>query len=153
MSQTARPAKFLAPALVACLTLGIAGCGTDDIQFNGGVFDAVGLSDNSKVKSNDPKLAERAPLVVPPTLDRLPPPGEAPPPDQIAGIQDPDEQKKLSQDELQAKQEEYCKKNYDDARMRGDESASGAEGPLGPCRPSILTAVKKYNTSGDDAGQ
>ncbi|MCK9910487.1 hypothetical protein MXD81_15180, partial [Microbacteriaceae bacterium K1510] len=68
------PARFcrlspILPLFAAGLTLALAACGTDDIQFNGGIFDAVGLSDNSKAKSGDPKLAERAPLVVPPTLD------------------------------------------------------------------------------------
>ncbi|HEY8248058.1 MAG TPA: hypothetical protein VIG38_12355, partial [Hyphomicrobium sp.] len=84
MPPRSRPARSVLPVLAACLTVGIAGCGTDDIQFNGGVFDAIGLNDAKK--SGDPKLAERAPLVVPPSLDRLPAPGEAPPPSQIAGI-------------------------------------------------------------------
>jgi hypothetical protein len=122
----------------------------DDVQFNGGIFDAVGLSDNAKAKmrSGDPKVAERAPLVVPPSLAKLPVPGEqAQTQDQnIAGIKDPDEVKKVSQAELERKQAEYCKINYDDAKIRGDETtALNAEGPLGPCRPSVLSSVKKWN--------
>ena len=137
--------RRLSPILAAALTLVLAGCGTDDIQFNGGIFDAVGLSDNNKSKGGDPKVAERAPLVVPPTLDRLPAPGETPAePTQIAGITDPDEAKKKSQSELEKQQAEYCEKNYRSAVMRGEE-ASTVEGPLGPCRPSVLTAIKKYN--------
>ncbi len=61
------------------------------MELNGGIFDAVGLNDAKKV--GDPKLAERAPLVVPPSLDRLPPPGETPAPTEIAGIKDPDASK------------------------------------------------------------
>ena len=141
------------PILAACLTLGIAGCGTDDIQFNGGIFDAVGLSDAGKTRGGDPKLAERAPLVVPPSLDRLPPPGEAPPPTQIADIKDPDAQKKLSQAELEAKQAEFCRKNYDDPLSRGDESVASVEGPMGPCRKSVLTAIKKWNGEEETEGQ
>ena len=142
------------PILAACLTLGIAGCGTDDIQFNGGIFDAVGLSDAGKTKGGDPKLAERAPLVVPPSLDRLPPPGEAPQPAQIADIKDPDAQQKLSQAELEAKQAEYCKVNYDQAMAHGDEAtAINATGPMGPCRKSVLTAVKKWNGDDEAEGQ
>lgn len=152
------PARFcrlspILPLFAAGLTLALAACGTDDIQFNGGIFDAVGLSDNSKAKSGDPKLAERAPLVVPPTLDRLPAPGEAPTaPAQIAGINDPDAAKAKSKAELEAQQKEYCDKNYRDAGMRGEE-ASMVEGPLGPCRPSILTAIKKYNQGDEAEGQ
>ena len=151
MPPRSRPARSVLTAIAACLTLGIAGCGTDDIQFNGGIFDAVGLSDAGKTKSADPKLAERAPLVVPPSLDRLPAPGEAAaPPAQIADIKDPDEQKKLSRVELEKKQAEYCEKNYEDPKMRGEE-VSSVEGPLGPCRKSVLSAIKNYNKSEDEA--
>jgi hypothetical protein len=125
----------------------------DDVQFNGGLFDMVGLSDSAKakLKSGDPKIAERQPLVVPPSLERLPPPGEpAQAPDQqLAAIQDPDAVKKASKEELERKQAEYCKVNYEQAMGRGDETtALAAEGPLGPCRPSVLNSVKKWN-SGD----
>jgi hypothetical protein len=123
----------------------------DDVQLNGGVFDAIGLNDAKK--TGDPKLAERAPLVVPPSLDRLPAPGEAPPPSQIAGINDPDAAKQKSHEELEKQQAEYCKKNYDDAIKHGDEAtAANAEGPLGPCRKSVLTAIKKWNAEEDDTG-
>jgi hypothetical protein len=135
--------------MTACLALGLAGCSSDDIQLNGGIFDAVGLNDTKK--SGDPKLAERAPLVVPPSLDRLPAPGEAPQPAQIADIKDPDALKKLSQADLEAKQAEYCKVNYDQAMAHGDEAtAANAEGPMGPCRKSVLTAIKKWNGEGQE---
>jgi hypothetical protein len=137
--------------MAACLALGVAGCSSDDIQFNGGIFDAVGLNDTKK--TGDAKLAERAPLVVPPSLDRLPPPGEAPQPAQIADIKDPDAQKKLSQAELEAKQAEFCRKNYDDPLSRGDESVTSVEGPMGPCRKSVLTAIKKWNGEEETEGQ
>jgi hypothetical protein len=153
MPPRSSPARSVLSLLAACLTLGIAGCGTDDVQFNGGIFDAVGLSDNTKSKSGDPKLAERAPLVVPPSLDRLPPPGEVAPPTQIADIKDPDAQKAVTRAELEAKQAEYCKVNYEDAKARGDDSAASAEGPLGPCRPSVLSSFKKWNGGDEVEGQ
>jgi hypothetical protein len=149
-----------AGAFLACvLALAVAGCGTDDIQFNGGVFDMVGLSDSARAKSSngDPKIAERAPLVVPPTMDRLPPPGEAQssPDGQVAGVHDADATKAQSEAELERQQAAYCKVNYDDAKMRGDDStAINAAGPLGPCRPSVLNSIKKWNASDSgDAGQ
>jgi len=122
----------------------------DDVQLNGGIFDAVGLNDTKK--SGDPKIAERAPLVVPPSLDRLPTPGEAPPPTQIAGITDPDAAKQKSREELEKQQAEYCEKNYDDPMRRGEEVAM-VEGPLGPCRKSVLTAIKKWNEEDDTGSQ
>jgi hypothetical protein len=136
--------------MAACLALAVAGCSSDDIQFNGGIFDAVGLNDTKK--SGDPKLAERAPLVVPPSLDRLPAPGEAPQPAQIADIKDHDAEKQKSRQELENQQAEYCEKNYADPMRRGEE-VSMVEGPLGPCRKSVLTAIKKWNEEDDTGGQ
>lgn len=138
------PKVFVAVA-ASVLTLGAAGCSMDDVSLNGGVFDAVGLSDSSRAKSKtgEPKVAERAPLVVPPRLDNLPAPGEAPPPDTgLASIHDPDEQAKVTQAELERQQAEYCEKNYSE----NDASTDSAEGPLGPCRKSILTSIKKWNS-------
>jgi hypothetical protein len=134
--------------LAAVIGFGLAGCAQDDIQFNGGIFDAVGLSDATKVKSKEAKVAERAPLVVPPTLDRLPEPGSAPTADTtIAGIKDPDEVKSASKEELQRRQDEYCKVNYEQAKQRGDDTtADNAVGPLGPCRGSVLNAMKNWNS-------
>jgi hypothetical protein len=122
----------------------------DDVQLNGGIFDAVGLND-AKPKG-DPKIAERAPLVVPPSLDRLPAPGEAPAPSQIAGINDPDAAKQKSREELEKQQAVFCEKNYDDPMRRGEEVAM-VEGPLGPCRKSVLTAIKKWNAEDDTGSQ
>ncbi len=130
------------------LALGAAGCSMDDVQLNGGIFDAVGLSDSAraKSKSGEPKLAERAPLVVPPRVDSLPQPGEAQAPQdpQLAAIHDPDEVAKKTQEQLEKEQAEYCAKNYNEH----DASSDSAEGPLGPCRKSVLTAIKNWN-SGD----
>jgi len=147
---TSHPARALLPVLAACFGLGIAGCSMDDVQFNGGIFDAVGMSDSGKSKKGQPQLAERAPLVVPPTLDRLPAPGEGGSAPQIADIRDPDEQEKLSQAELEAQQAAYCKEHYERPRAHGDHSVDSVAGPLGPCRKSVLTAIQKWN-AGEDA--
>lgn len=153
MPPRTSPAKGIWPALAVCLALGVAGCSADDVQFNGGIFDAVGLSDSTKAKSGDAKVAERPGLVVPPSLDRLPAPGDATPESaQVAAIKDPDALKKLSHEEQARQQAEYCKVNYEQAMARGDEAtAINATGPLGTCRPSVLTAIKKYN-AGDSEG-
>ena len=61
-------------------------------------------------------------------------------------IQDPDVVKKASKEELERRQAAYCKVNYEQAKVRGDETtALTAEGPLGPCRPSVLNSIKKWN--------
>ena len=78
MASKARLPRGVVLAIPLCLAFAAGGCSMDDVQFNGGLFDMAGLSDSAKakLKSGDPKVAERAPLVVPPSLERLPPPGE-----------------------------------------------------------------------------
>jgi hypothetical protein len=97
-------------------------------------------------------MKERAGLVMPPTLDRLPEPGapaEAEPAD-VAAIKDPDKIATLSHEEQERKQAEFCKVNYDDAKTRGDDTtADNAVGPLGPCKKSVFTAIKQW-TGGDE---
>ncbi len=128
----------------------------DDVQFNGGIFNAMGLSDAARAKSSsgDPKLAAREPLVVPPKLDNLPKPGEPPAEEAttgaLAAIRDPDAAKKASHEELKRQQAEYCREHYEIPKQRGDDSADSATGPLGPCRPSVLTAIKKWNSGEDE---
>ncbi len=74
------------------------GCAMDDVEFNGGLFNAVGLGGN-KVKAAEPKMAQRAPIVIPPTLDRVPEPG-APPEaaaNDVAALDDPDKKAQTTQ--------------------------------------------------------
>lgn len=138
-------ATFTVALAVMAGTLG--GCGMDDIAFEGGIFDAVGLN-NTATKKAEPKLADRGPLVVPPTLERLPQPGEqleAQAADVTPLLDDPDRKIVVSEAELQKKQEEYCRKHYDLAKALGDNNADLAKGPLGDCRPSVLNVMKQMN--------
>lgn len=151
MSPRTRRPRILSGLAAGALALGAAGCAMDEVQFNGGLFDAVGLSDSARAKSSssEPKIAERAPLVVPPALDRLPAPGDPAVQDaNLAAIRDPDAVKAADQKELERQQAEYCKVHYEQAVQRGDDAeASTATGPLGPCRPSVLNAIKKWNSA------
>src|SRR5262245_37807527 len=138
-------------ALIALTLAGLAvtagGCTMDDVEFNGGIFNAVGLGGN-QTKSDEPKMAARTPLVLPPNAERLPAPGEAPgaAENEIAALDDPDKKLEVSKAELERQQAEYCKVNYEMAKARGDETGADlATGPLGPCRASVLTAIKKWN--------
>jgi hypothetical protein len=138
-------------AVTALMAVAVGGCSLDDVELNGGVFDALGVGANQP-KSAEPKLAARTPLVVPPSTASLPQPGtpaEAAAVDVTAAINDPDRKVVVDKAVLEKQQDEYCRKNYDPARAAGDASAASIEGPLGPCRPSVLTAVKKWN-GGED---
>jgi hypothetical protein len=140
--------KSRTAALLATLPLALllSGCAGDDIEFQGKIFDAVGIGGSGGPKSAEPKLAARAPIVLPPNLDRLPQPGEQPEaaaPD-VAALADPDQASKVSRAELERQQAEYCKKNYELPKAHGDISADSAVGPLGPCRASVLTAIENW---------
>jgi hypothetical protein len=138
--------RVVALAVIPLLALG--GCAMDEVEFNGGLFNMVGLGSQSK-KSKDPQVATRAPIVIPPTLTRIPPPGvpvESASPE-VAALADPDKIAKVSKAELERQQREYCEVHYHDAKARGDHDAESVEGPLGPCRASVLTAVKKWTES------
>ena len=135
--RSASAAKILGAALAL---LAFGGCSADDIELNGGVFDAVGLGAKSKASKAEPVMAARAPLVLPPNLERLPQPGapvggEAA---DVAALDDPDKKLVVDQAALQRQQAEYCKVNYEQKKAQGDETADLAEGPLGSCRGSVL---------------
>lgn len=149
MSRRTRSSRVALLSIPFLLAFGASGCSMDDVQFNGGLFDMVGLSDAAKANSSsEPKVAVRAPLVVPPSLDRLPQPGseEAAENTEIAGIKDHDAAKTASKKELARQQAEYCKVHYEQAKTRGEE-VDFVTGPLGSCRKSVLTSIKNWNKS------
>lgn len=142
--------RVMRAAVVSC-ALVVAGCSADDIELNGKIFDAVGL--NTKTKTTEPKMVARAPLVMPPNPERVPEPG-LPPEGQatdLAALADPDIRSKTSKEELERQQAEYCKTNYELAKAHGDNNADQAAGPLGPCRGSILSAIKSFSGGDDEA--
>lgn len=62
---------------VVLITLLLGGCGgfsAGDIQFEGKIFDAVGLN-GANARREEPKLKKRAPIVLPPDA-KLPEPGK-----------------------------------------------------------------------------
>ncbi|MET1046653.1 MAG: hypothetical protein ABWX70_08110 [Hyphomicrobium sp.] len=147
-----KSAQIIGLFATAC-TLVLGGCGGfDGVQLNGKVFDAMGLNGSSTAQG-DPKMAVRQPLVIPPGVEALPPPGSGKAEQPVlAEIQDPDKKKQVSQADLERKQAEYCKKNYDEAQFRGDSSADSISGPLGSCHPSVFSAVQKWTTGSTRKG-
>jgi hypothetical protein len=147
MTRRHKPSTTLRAAAIAAVVVFAGGCSMDDVELNGGVFNALGVGANQP-KAETPKLAARPGIVVPPDITRLPPPGqpaEAQAADIAALVDDPDRKTQVNQAELERQQAEYCEKNYEKAKALGDNNADLATGPLGPCRASVLTAVKKWN--------
>ena len=139
-------------AVIAAVVVGacLGGCAAEDIELNGKLFELAGVSGIGK-KGPAKELAPRTGLVVPPDLNKLPDPNQPASVNHAEAaldlIKDPDRVKQLSQEELQRQQAEACKE-YELAKMRGDEaSAINMEGPLGPCRKSVLTSVGNWMKS------
>lgn len=146
-SLAIRAVRVVAVAAVVAL----AGCGMDDIQLNGKIFDAVGMNNTGSVKK-EATVRERSPLVVPPGLDKLPEPGTsgATQAAGIAEIKDYDAAKQTTKADLERQQAAYCKVHYEQAKAHGSADADSAAGPLGSCRGSVFSAIKSWNESGQD---
>ena len=139
--HVARVASF---SMMLAGAFALAGCSAGDVELNGKLFDAMGVSGSAQSqRSKTPQLASRAPLVVPPSLDKLPPPETA----SVANTDgsfpiDPEQRSSLSATELQRRQVEYCKEHYDKAVAFGDHAkAATAMGPMGSCAPSAMKNV------------
>jgi hypothetical protein len=131
---------------VACAALSLAGCSAGDVQLNGKVFDMLGSATGLSAGDKEITVAPRSGLVLPPSTGSLPEPGSASVPDgQLAQIVDHDRKKVVDKSALAAKQAEYCKVNYEQAKLRGDSTADLATGPAGPCRPSALGLIDDIN--------
>ena len=144
------PKTFARLLPVLGLALSLAACSAGDVQLNGKVFDAIGSLTGSGGANEDAKVPVRPGLVVPPGLDKLPEPGSsnAVPDGQLAQITDHDRAKVVDKSALQAKQAEYCKVNYEQAKQRGDSTADLAVGPLGSCRPSAMGLLEGIDFGG-----
>ena len=132
--------QTLALPLIGFFALVLAGCSPGDIQLEGKVFDAIGVNNLTGGKKADPKLAARAPLVMPPATGTLPQPGsEVAPDNALAGIRDPEQTKKLDEERLAKAQKEYCDKHFDPQQAAIENIE--VIGPAGNCRQSILDNV------------
>jgi hypothetical protein len=115
--------------------LTLAGC-ADGVELNGKVFDWMGVSPAAmESQRREPKMSERAPLVLPPDANRLPEPGSG----QAGRVDDPSwpadpEKRKLAQaQERERLHMAYCKGEiqWKERALNKDESAPRS--PFGPC--------------------
>ena len=143
--------RLTAGAAALALGAGLAGCSAGDVQLNGKVFEALGSLTGASQPEGDVKVAARPGLVAPPPMQNLPQPGSQAVPDgQMADIVDHDRKKVADKSALEGKQAEYCKVNYEQAKLRGDQTTADlAVGPLGPCRPSAMGLVDSINIGGE----
>lgn len=135
-TRTGRRIKTgLAITISAAALLG--GC-SDGVEINSRLLDSVGLSTAAlSANRKEPNLAPRAPLVMPPSTQKLPEPGVAPPPppEVAAGgawPKDKDQEKVASVKEKARQQAQYCRDgNWKERAL--DNDFGGTQGPQGQC--------------------
>ncbi|MGE0767376.1 MAG: hypothetical protein AB7L90_12990 [Hyphomicrobiaceae bacterium] len=134
-----RAKRSVGRLVVGIALLALPGCGgIDGVELNGKVFEAVGLTGALGGKKSEPKTEQRAPLVLPPSTERLPEPGEsvAPPAPvqtaQAAWPNDPDKQRVASESAKNKAQADYCRDGNWKERAMGDDLAA-SQGPNGSC--------------------
>ena len=132
---------------LVCGTLGLSGCGGDGVALNGKIFDWMGVSESAQsVNKSEPKLVDRAPLVVPPNLSRLPEPGSEAPQDANFNLNDPDQKRIAAAAEREKLHRQYCSgdKNWQERAL--NRNAEAPRSPFGPCNQFIGNALQPSNS-------
>jgi len=107
----------------------LASCSGTDVQIDAPILEAAGINLTSKPQP-EPDLEEKPPLVVPPSVDRLPQPGER----QVAATdeqwpEDPDVIAERKAEQAAKERERYCREGdwSDDANIEEFRKAIGRE--------------------------
>jgi hypothetical protein len=123
------------------LSFGIAGCGAGDVYIDAPALEAVGINLNEKAEEED--IPERAGIVLPPSTDSLPEPGQktaAAAPAQN-WPDDPEVSKKRKEEADAAAREEYCKNGkWDKGNIDEFEKNVGNEQR---CQTGFIGAISK----------
>ena len=130
----------LALAAFAVGALALAGC--DSVALEGKLFDWVGISGSAlDEKRRDPKMAERAPLVVPPSVTRLPEPGSGKTgSEDVASLNDPELKKQAAAKERERLHLAYCRGEIQWKDKAFDASNAANRSPYGPC-PGLFSGT------------
>jgi hypothetical protein len=128
-----------AVAVTSALLLGACG----DVQLEGKIFDWMGISSSAlDAKTSDPKMTARAPLVVPPNVNRLPEPGSGKSADtDLAALNDPEKKKQAAATERERLHLAYCRGEIQWKERALDPDKGGANrSPYGPC-PGLFSGT------------
>ena len=135
----------MAVAAMASMLM-VSGC-SDGLDLNGKVFDWMGISPGAQeARRFEPKIADRAPLVLPPDVNRLPVPGSeaAPAPAQVAWPDDPEQRKVREAKERERLHLAYCSGEAQWKERALNREANAPRSPYGPC-PGLFGAVTNVN--------
>ena len=132
-----RIARGLAGGAVASALL-LYGC-ADGVDLNGKMFDMMGISPAAQeARRTEPRIADRAPLVVPPNVNMLPEPGSgAPPAAHMAWPDDPEQRRLREAQERERLHLAYCSGNAQWKERALNKYSNAPRSPYGPC-PSVF---------------
>jgi hypothetical protein len=140
MGGSSQRLQLLVAAIGTVATLVLGGC-ADGVELNGKVFDFLGVSPAAlEASRREPKLAERAPLVMPPDANRLPDPGSAQGgTDQANWPTDPEQRKLAAAQERERLHLAYCRGDiqWKERALKTKDGSGTNLSPYGPC-PSIF---------------
>jgi hypothetical protein len=137
--------RWLAGGAVAGALL-LSGC-ADGVDLNGKVFDWMGVSPAAQeARRNEPKLAERAPLVVPPDVSKLPEPGSERAPGQVAWPNDPEQRKLAEAKERERLHLAYCRGEIQWKERALNKDNNAPRSPYGPC-PGLFGGLISGNVN------
>jgi len=131
----------------------LGGC-SDGLEINSPQLNSLGVATGALGKTEEPKLAPRAPLVIPPSTQRLPEPGQprqatAGPAADAAWPKDRDQQRVATAAEKKRRHSEYCRDgNWKERAM--DHGAGGAQGPEGSCNTLLDWAGGLFSGSSSE---
>jgi hypothetical protein len=131
--------RTLLPA-VAIIVAVLALTGCDSVALEGKAFDWLGISGSAlDEKRRDPKMVDRAPLVVPPSVTRLPEPGSGKANSEaVASLNDPELTKQAKAKERERLHLAYCRGEIQWKERALDPEYGGTNrSPYGPC-PSLF---------------
>ena len=141
--------RLISTAAAVASGLALGGCSNiDGVELNGKIFDLMGISSATQdTRTRDPKMADRPPLVVPPSVTRLPEPGTGKPVSaDVAALNDPELRKQVAAKERERLHLAYCRGELQWRERALDPNAVN-KSPYGPC-PSVINTITGKKTDG-----
>jgi hypothetical protein len=143
---------FTVGLAIAIAGAALGGC-SDTVEVNSRLLDSVGLSTAAlSGRAAEPKMPQRAPLVMPPSTQKLPEPGSSPPPPEpvadASWPKDKDQEKVAEVKERARKQAQYCRDG--NWKERSMDSTAGTQGPEGQCG-TIFSVIGGFFSNGGNA--
>jgi hypothetical protein len=134
--------KQTACSAVAVLIAVLALTACDSVNLEGKIFDWMGISGSAMdERRRDPKMAERAPLVVPPSTTRLPEPGSGKTTSEdVAALADPELRKQAAAKERERLHLAYCRGEIQWKEKALDPGYTSSKSPYGPC-PGLFSGT------------